>query len=853
MQNLPIQEHLPLIVTSLLRERRLVLQAPPGTGKSTRVPPALLASVDARSEILVAEPRRIAARLLANRVASELGQQVGELVGYRVRFEDVSSPNTRLFYVTSGVLLRRLLTDPNLHGVGCVIIDEFHERHLDTDLALALCLRAQKLARPDLMIVVMSATLEGERLQRVMGGCPFIQSEQPLRPLSIEYAEKADDRPLSKQVASAVKSLCTESPNGDLLVFLPGATEIRRAQEALKTYASHVEFNVFSLHGDMPLREQATVLQPSRSRKVVLCTNVAESSITVPGVVGVIDSGLCHSATCSPWSGLPNIELQKVSKASAVQRAGRAGRVTDGRVVRLYTKGDFQSRKDFDTPEILRMDLCEALLMGHGLGIEDFSSLDLVDSPPTVQLKAAEDLLRRLGALSANGGLTPLGRQMLQFPVHPRLAKLIIETNRRGIGAEGCLTAALLSERDLRLDARASLSGRARNADVRTGDNDVVELLEAFELAESLNFRPDRCKLQGIDAASARSVADVNRSLSRCLTRMEGSRSGSVASNTGENELCLALLSAYPDRVAYRREPGRNDLVMTNGAMADLSEQSVVRDARYLVAMVADERTVGGRKGGPLIRLACRIDPNWLLDLCSDTISIEEQDTWVASRNRIENLSTIRYGAILIDESRAVARATPKTAAILANVAQEQGILSDERITRLVVRCALLIESGLLDENVRLTEETLKNGLAQMCVDRVDLENVDATALAVHVMATLPPATASKLRLLAPEQCVLPGGRSVSVHYESGRAPWIESRLQDFFGMTETPRICDGRKALTIHLLAPNQRAVQVTQDLNGFWDRHYPSIRRELMRRYPKHFWPEDGRNSAPVRFNRR
>ena len=299
MQKLPIQELVPSIVTSLLRERRLVLQAPPGTGKSTRVPPALLDSVDPQKEILVAEPRRIAARLLANRVASELGEQVGERVGYRVRFEDASGPNTRLFYVTSGVLLRRLASDPTLANVGCVIIDEFHERHLDTDLALALILRAQKLTRPDLMVIVMSATLQGERLQQLMGGCPFIRSEEVLRPLIIEHADKIDDRPLAKQVASGVKSLLTQVPSGDLLVFLPGAGEIRRAKEALETYASNIQFDVVSLHGDMPLREQAAVLQPSLRRKVVLCTNVAESSITVPGVTGVVDSGLCHSATCS--------------------------------------------------------------------------------------------------------------------------------------------------------------------------------------------------------------------------------------------------------------------------------------------------------------------------------------------------------------------------------------------------------------------------------------------------------------------------------------------------------------------------------------------------------------------------
>ena len=298
MQSLPIDELLPSIMQALRREQRLVLQAPPGTGKSTRVPPALLDSIQSGNRVLVAEPRRIAARLLANRVASELGQAVGERVGYRVRFEDVSGPDTRLLYLTSGVLLRLLLGDPLLAGVGCVVIDEFHERHLDTDLALALTLRAQQTVRPDLLIVVMSATIHGEHIRQMMRGCPLIRAEERIHPVTVEYLAKIDDRPLSKQVLSAVKTQLREGPNGDILVFLPGASEIRRADEALQPLATEHHVEVLPLHGDMPLGAQATVLAPSRCRKVVLATNVAESSITVPGIVGVVDSGLSRIDSC---------------------------------------------------------------------------------------------------------------------------------------------------------------------------------------------------------------------------------------------------------------------------------------------------------------------------------------------------------------------------------------------------------------------------------------------------------------------------------------------------------------------------------------------------------------------------
>ena len=515
MQSLPIDVFLPPIVDALKREGRLVLQAPPGTGKSTRVPPALLDAIGAEQTLLVAEPRRIAARLLANRVASELGQAVGDRVGYRVRFEDVCGPNTRLVYMTSGVLLRLLMGDPVLTNVGGVIIDEFHERHLDSDLSLALALRAQKTSRPDLFIVVMSATIQGERVREMMGGCRFIRSEAASHPVTIEFASQADERPLANQVLSAVKGLLREGPRGGILVFLPGALEIRRAHEALAPVATEFDVDLLPLHGDMPLGMQASVLEHTGRNKVVLATNVAESSITVPGIVSVVDSGLARTTFCSPWSGLVSLEVRKISRSSAAQRAGRAGRLAPGKVIRLFTKADFQLRSEFDAPEILRLDLCEAVLMMRGAGIRDLRNLELTDCPPQTQLQAAEHLLRKLGAISMDGELTKLGRQMLQLPVHPRLARLVIESTKRGDAAGGCLAAALLSEKDLRVDARANVTNDSRSIDIHTGDSDVVELQEAFELAQLHHFRPDSCYRERIDARVARAVADLQRQLLR--------------------------------------------------------------------------------------------------------------------------------------------------------------------------------------------------------------------------------------------------------------------------------------------------------------------------------------------------
>ncbi len=777
MQNLPIDELVAQIMDALRGDRRLVLQAPPGSGKSTRIPPALLNAIPPYKQVWVAEPRRIAARLLANRVSSEMGQRVGSLVGYRVRFEDACGPDTRLLYVTSGVLLRRILRDPELSGVGCVVIDEFHERHLDTDLVLAMAIRAQQTVRADLLIVVMSATLQGERIQKMMGGCPYFSSEDKIHPMTVEYDAQADDRPLEKRVLSAVRSQLRVCCGGDILVFLPGASEIRRASETVLPIAKEIDIEVRSLHGDMPLGMQATALQLSNRRKVVLATNVAESSITVPGIVGVVDSGLARIAACSAWSGLPILEVQKISRASAAQRAGRAGRLSPGRVTRLYTRADFESRAPFETPEMLRLDLCEAILLLRGAGVRDLQELVLLDYPSQTQLQAGEQLLANLGAMSAEAGLSDLGKQMLQLPVHPRLAGLVLESNRRGIADLGCLTAALLSERDLRIDSRARMSSDSPAIKAQTGDSDVEELIEAYEFAVSRNFHPETCARERIDSRAARTVADVTRQLQQCIPDIQ---TQVIELVSRDEELAKSLLLAFPDRVAWRRESGQRDLVMTNGNVAQLSDQSVVHDARYMLALIADERPTRGRRGATIIRVACRIDPNWLLELRSEQVITEEHLVWVDPPGRVETVSTIRYGAVVLDESRAMARAGPAVAQLLAATAEVQGVLNGDALASLKERINILIEFGLLPKELLLIDTVVRTKLEQICWNRVDLADVSCSSVATQLVQDMQLSSAKALRELAPEDYRLIGGRSVRVHYDPGRSPWIASRLQDF-------------------------------------------------------------------------
>ena len=845
MQPLPIDEQLPGVVHALGHGSRLIVQAPPGTGKSTRIPLALHKSLFLDSTVVVAEPRRIAARLLADRVASELGERTGDTIGYRVRFERVSTQRTRVCYATSGVLLRQLVADPRLRGIGCLIIDEFHERHLDTDLLLALALHAQRTHRPDLKIVVMSATLDAERIRAVLGDCPVIRTEECAHSVEIEYAAADDDRPLEKQVASALRNLLNSGLPGDTLVFLPGAREIRTVAEYLTGASQLSELDIVTLHGDMPLSKQAEVMQLSSRTKVILATNVAESSITVPGVANVVDSGLARRAACSPWTGLLSLESHKISRAAATQRSGRAGRLAKGRAIRLFSQRDYNSRQEYEIPEILRLDLCEALLLLRAAAIRSVEELSCVDRPGAPQVAAAEQLLTRLGALTELGELSETGRLMMQLPLHPRLARMVIESQRTGVSESGCLVAALLSEKDLRLDFRFESRGVGNRAKAHLGDSDVIELMDAFDLAAESGFSRSVCARERIDGPTARRVADIRRQLVGCLPRMARTTSEAIDET---DALGKALLRGFPDRVAWCRQSGQTELTMTNGGTARLSENSVVRGARYLLAIDADERVSTGHKNSALVRVACRIDPNWLMDLDSPLLQAEERFYWGESAERVESQSTLRYGSIVLDESHSVATACPDATAVLVEVATERGMLRADAITRLREKLTLLVGNGLLPDEQMPTDTAVRRALEALCSGRVNLVGVDAATLADVLANSLGSKTIQALNRWAPDSYQLAGGRSVRVHYDPNCAAWIESRLQDFFGMDATPRIADGRQPLTLHLLAPNHQAVQVTQDLAGFWERHYPSIRRELMRRYPKHKWPEDPRAALTV-----
>lgn len=795
---LPVDARLPAISGALASNPNLVLEAPPGAGKTTRVPAALLHA--GYGKVLVLEPRRLATRLAARRVAAELGESVGETVGYHIRFERQAGPRTRLHFMTEGVLTRTLLAERGLPGVGCVVLDEFHERHLEGDLALALLLRLQRASRPDLRLVVMSATLESGRVAAGMGHCPVIRTQGRLHPLETLYTPAAPGQ-LEARATEAVEGLL-EQPGGDILVFLPGAAEIRRCQRRLDRAAGHFGVLVLPLHGDLPPAEQDRAVSPADRRKVILSTNVAESSITIEGVTAVVDSGLARVASDSAWTGLPRLELRRISRASARQRAGRAARSAPGTAIRLYPEADFLSRPEHDEPEISRRELARLLLDVKAAGLGAISELPWLDAPPEAAVEAAERLLRRLGATDASGRLAEFGERMAALPIHPRLAALIVRADAAGRGEQACAAAAALSGGE-RLPEAAPHASRS----------DLFVLVEAAD-----GGRLKRLEKQ------LRSAARPRRDTAH-----------------GDEALLRAALAAFPDRVARRRR-GR-ELRMVGGISVEQAANSTVQ-SDLMTVLEIEERP---EQGLPLARLVSEIEPEWLFDIEGAELSERVTVEWNRQAERVEALSAVLYKDLVIEQSP-VAAPAEEAAKLLARMAVEAGVGRFADAGKLAALKNRWDFAAAFSGLPAFDEGFVEAALERLSMDRKSFSELERATrgggLERTLLAMLDGAQRRALDELAPERIELPGGRRAPVSYREGQPPAVASRLQDFFGMKTTPRVARGQVAVTVELLAPSRRPVQVTQDLEGFWTRHYPQIRRELMRRYPRHAWPENPYN---------
>lgn len=830
---LPIDAVLPELVAALRAHPCAVLQAPTGAGKTTRVPPALLdAGLAGSGTVVMLEPRRVAARAAARRMAEERGVELGGEVGFQVRFERRAGRATRILVVTEGLLVRRLVDDPLLEGVGVLVLDEFHERNLDTDLALALARRVQLEARPDLRLVVMSATLDAAEVARFLGDAPIVTSAGRLHPVAIELLEREDERPLPLQVAAGVGRALERTP-GDVLAFLPGVGEIRRTREALADVARRRELLVAELYGDLPLEEQDRALRPGPRRRVVLATNVAETSVTVEGVTAVVDSGLARVLRYDPGVGLDRLALERISRASAEQRAGRAGRTAPGLALRLWTEREQRSLAERSEPEIRRVDLAAPALQLLAFGETDLGAFPWLEPPAPAALERALELLGRLGAL-AGRGLSARGRRLARLSVHPRLGSLLLAAHELGVLWLGALAAAQLQERDpFRRGARPGAGALG---------SDVLE--RALALRE---FAAGERGGGDLDHGAARFAVKVAEALASECERAHGPEPEPRHPEAEAFE--RAVLAAYADRLARRRAPGSPKGVMVGGRGVVLARESAVSDAELFCCVELD-----AGKSEALVRQASAVERAWLDPA---RIRTETSAGLDESSGRVVALRRTLFEDLVLDEvetgevdealaGRALAEHAARDLARWLPLAEPE---TEQFLARVRSLRAWIPELEL----PAFDEAELVALLPDFAHGARSLAELKRRDLAAFLRARLTHAQQRALEQEAPEHLAVPSGSRIQLRYEPGRPPVLAARIQELFGLAATPRIARGRVGVLLHLLAPNHRPQQVTDDLASFWNGAYHTIKAELRRRYPRHAWPDDPWSATPERRPRR
>ena len=824
MISLPIDEVLPALRLALAERDETVLEAPPGAGKTTRVPLALLNEPWlAGQKILMLEPRRLAARAAAERLASELGEKVGETVGYRIRLDSKVGPNTRIEVVTEGILTRRLQHDPALEGVGLLIFDEFHERSLDADLALALSLSGRELFRDEqpLKILLMSATLEGERLASILDDAPILRSEGRMYPVAMRWGRPfVPGEFIEPRVVQTVLDAINDE-SGSLLVFLPGQAEIRRVNQQLAdALGSRSDILLCPLHGELDLAAQRAAIEPAPKglRKVVLATNIAETSLTIDGVRVVIDAGLARVPRFDPGSGMTRLDTQRISRASATQRAGRAGRLEPGVCYRLWSEDQHAQLAAYGSAEILQADLAGLALQLARWGVTP-EQLIWLDVPPSASYAQARQLLERLGALRGEK-LTPHGEAMAELPAHPRIAHLLIRGQDLGLADMACDVAALLGERDILRGAGADVHSRL-----------------ALLSGESRAARGGQGGVQ-----RAKQLARQYRS------NLRGKPTQPVADPDHPRWLGALLALAYPDRVAQQRKPGGAEYRLANGRAALFSEVDGLMKQPWLV--IAD---LGSRQGQreERIYLAAEFDPALLDGVLSEQVNVVDQLDWDEREGVLRAERQRKVGELVLSREPLTGLDEAARTQALVNLVRRKGLELlpwTPELRQWQARVALLreleIQAQGQSEWPDVSDTALVAGLEDWLapylgrVSRLShFANLDLSSI-VHNLLKWP--LPQRLDELAPHHIKVPSGSSVRLDY-SEHPPILAVRLQELFGLADTPRIAGGRQVVKLHLLSPARRPVQVTQDLANFWRSTYAEVKKDLKGRYPKHYWPDD------------
>ena len=840
-ERLPIYDVENDILQALAATRRLVLQAPTGSGKSTQVPQILFKHGLLRhGQVVILQPRRLAARLLGSRVASEMGVELGKEVGYQVRFDNTTTAATRIKFETEGILLRQMIQDPQLHGIQALIFDEFHERHLYGDITLARALDIQEQSRPDLLILVMSATLEAGALEKYLAPCRVLTSQGRTFPVTVDYLPRrlGANAPPVWELAAEAFSKYARDLEGDVLVFMPGGYEIHRTIEAIRHTPESKGRILLPLHGELTPRDQDAAVARYEQAKVVVATNVAETSITIDGVRLVIDSGLARIPRYDPNRGINTLMVERISQSSAEQRTGRAGRTAPGRCVRLWSHAEHGERPTQELPEIRRLDLSEVVLTLKAAGIQDLRTFRWLEAPSESALAHAEQLLQDLGALQA-GAITGLGRRMLAFPVHPRYARMLLAAQEYRCVYHACLVAALTQGRDLLLrNAGKDVDAAREDLFGDKAASDFIILMRAWNFAVENQFRLDVLRKMGIHGVTARQVGPLLEQFLR-IARQEGLN---VSPNEVEDEaLQKCILIGFSDRVARRMDEAALRCELVHGRRGMLARETAVRDSPLLV--VAEIQEIGKGKGevNTVLSLATAVEMEWLRELFPEDLRSEVRVTFDSASRRVTAEEVLRFRDLVITAKRLE---TPPADAAARLLTEEivAGRLSlpnwDHGVDQWILRLNLLAEKCPDLQLPPIQEEDRKHIIEQICLGVASYKDLKERDVKPVVRSWLSGAQRELLDKHAPERVSLSNGRTPKVVYEVGTPPYISLRIQELFGVTQSPRIAMGRVPLSIHILAPSMRPVQVTQDLANFWREHYPRIKAELQRKYPKHEW---------------
>lgn len=842
-KSLPIWQVESAILDALRSGNRLVLAAPTGSGKSTQVPQMLVDSLGCK-KVIVLQPRRVAARTLAARVASERGAQLGQEVGYQIRFEDYTSRGTRISFVTEGILLRWLQDDPTLAGIDAVIFDEFHERNLLSDVALGLVKSLQRQRRPDLKTVVMSATLDTGSVARYLDDCPVVVSEGTMFAVEVNYLPYGDQSPMPQQAAQAVAEIINSGEVGDVLVFMPGMSEILATLGECRSLRVNERLALIPLHGELPPDEQDRAFDENPLRKIVVSTNVAETSVTIPGIRHVVDSGLARIARYDAERGVGTLLIEEISRASADQRKGRAGRTAPGTCRRLWTESNHLNRPERNTPEIQRADLAEIVLLLHSLGVRKAAEFDWLDKPDPAAIERAEKLLEVLGAIIPDtagiNDLTEVGRKMLRLPMHPRYSRMLVEASRYGCVKEAALCAALVSGRDLlvRLGREEKHIGTAREQFEESDQSDFFVLMEAFHFAQENRFSVEACRRYGVHAISAQQVA---------MTWAQIYDIARAHLPAGENAcsqeaLQRAILSGFVDQFCVRKDKGTLDCLLTEGRTGTLMRESVVQKAPLFVAGTI--REVSSKQGTlTLLGLATAVRLEWLRESFPQHFSERVEHIYDRTHKRVAAIRYVRFRDLVVAQEHQK-ELDPLASGLALAEAHLAGLfelpLFTHELKQFIARVNLLAKAAPDLEFPIYDRAALGKALGVAFRGLSLAKEAQSVDLRAAVRAHLAPEQTAWVEELAPQAIAWPGEKKLKLLYfeNDPNPPELQVKLHECFAATEHPRICEGRIPVKVWLCSPDGKRLQSTEDWPAFRSKEYPKIKPALQKKFSGFTW---------------